>query len=68
VPTNNIEKTKTILTPVAASGIIAIMLMAAIFHITRTEFSGVMFTLILALVAAFIGWGRWKKAPIQVKS
>jgi len=59
---------KPVLTPVAALGIIAIMVMAAIFHITRTEFSGVMFTLILALVAAFIGWGRWKKVPIRVKS
>jgi uncharacterized membrane protein YphA (DoxX/SURF4 family) len=58
---------KSILTPVAAMGIIAIMVMAAIFHVTRTEFSGVVFTVILASVAAFIGWGRWKKAPIQSK-
>jgi putative oxidoreductase len=59
---------KPILTPVAALGIIAIMVMAAFFHLTRTEFSGVAFTLILALVAAFIGWGRWKQVPIQNKS
>lgn len=54
---------KPILTPVAALGIIAIMIMAAFFHISRSEFSGVAFTLILALVAAFIGWGRFKKVP-----
>jgi len=59
---------KPILTPVAALGINAIMVMAAFFHITRAEFSGVAFTLMLALVAAFIGWGRWKKVPIQEKS
>jgi putative oxidoreductase len=59
---------KPVLTPVAALGIIAIMMMAAFFHITRTELSGVMFTLILALVAAFIGWGRWRKLPIQARS
>ncbi|MGA3014442.1 MAG: DoxX family protein [Bacteroidales bacterium] len=59
---------KPILTPLAALGIIAIMAMAAVFHITRTEISGVVFTFILALVAVFIGWGRWKKVPIQVKS
>ena len=58
---------KQVLTPVAALGISAIMVMAAFFHITRTEFSGVAFTLILALVAAFIGWGRWKEVPVQVK-
>jgi hypothetical protein len=34
----------------------------------KTEFSGVAFTLIPALVAAFIGWGRWKKVPVPVKS
>lgn len=58
---------KPILTPFATLGIIAIMVMAAIFHVMRTEFSGVVFTVILASVAAFIGWGRWKKVPIQSK-
>ena len=58
---------KPVLTPLAALGIIAIMVMAAIFHVTRTEFSGVVFTVILASVAAFIVWGRWKKAPIRSK-
>jgi putative oxidoreductase len=61
-------KIKPILTPFAALGIIAIMVMAAFFRITRSEFQGVAFTVILALVAAFIGWGRWKKVPIKDKS
>jgi putative oxidoreductase len=61
-------KIKPMLTPLAAMCIIAIMSMAAIFHITRTEFSGVVFTLTLAVVATFIGWGRWKKIPIRVKN
>ena len=59
---------KSILTPVAAMGIIAIMVMAAIFHVTTTEFSGVVFTVILASAAAFIGWGRWNKYRFKVKS
>jgi hypothetical protein len=42
--------------------------MAASFHITRSEFQGVASTLILALVAAFIGWERWKKVPIKSKN
>ena len=63
----SILRIKPILKPLAALGIIAIIVMAAIFHVTRTEFSGVVFTVILASVAAFIGWGRWKKAPIQSK-
>jgi putative oxidoreductase len=58
---------KPVFTPVAALGIIAIMLMASVFHITRSEFSAVGFTLILALVAAFIAWGRFKKSPVRIK-
>lgn len=61
-------KIKPILTPVAALGIIAIMVMAAFFHVSKSEFQGVAFTVILAMVAAFICWGRWKKVPIKSKS
>jgi len=58
---------KPVLTPVAAIGIIAIMLLASIFHISKGEFPEVGFTLILTLVAAFVVWGRFKKVPIQGK-
>jgi len=59
---------KPILTPVAASSIIAIMLMASVFHITRGEFSESVFTLILGLAAGFIAWGRFKKVPILIRN
>jgi len=58
---------KPLRAPVAALGIMAIMVMAAIFHVTGTEFSGVVFTVILASVADFIGLGRWMEVPIQSK-
>ncbi|MCX6246707.1 MAG: DoxX family protein [Bacteroidetes bacterium] len=59
---------KPILTPLAASGIICIMLMASIFHLVKNEFPLVAFTLLLGLVAAFIAWGRFTKVPVGIKN
>jgi uncharacterized membrane protein YphA (DoxX/SURF4 family) len=59
---------KPVLTPTAASGLVIIMLMAAIFHITRSEFPAIAFNATLGLVAAFIAWGRFKWVPIQARA
>jgi putative oxidoreductase len=56
------------LTAWAAVGLIAVMIFAAIFHASRGEFSAIGMNVILALIAAFVAWGRFKKAPIQPKS
>jgi putative oxidoreductase len=58
---------KPILTPYAAIGLITIMVFAAVFHITRGEYSAIGFNFVLGAVAAFIAWGRFKKAPILPK-
>lgn len=60
-------KIKPVLTPVAAVGLAVVMVFAIIFHITRSEFPAIGFNIILALLAAFIAWGRFKKAPISAK-
>ncbi len=52
------------LTALAAVGLVAIMVLAAIFHVSRAEISGVGITFILGALAAFVAWGRWRKAPI----
>lgn len=52
------------LTPITAIGIIALMLCASIFHISRGEASVIGINIIFALIAAFIAWGRFKKAPV----
>jgi len=44
----------------AAYGILALMVSASIFHISRGEGSQIGFNVIVALIAAFIGWGRQK--------
>ena len=55
------------LTAWAAIGIAVIMLLATFFHISRGENGAIGMNLVLALLAAFIAWGRFKKAPIPAK-
>ncbi len=50
------------LTAWAAIGLVTIMILAAVFHITRGEFGNLGFNAILGLLAAFVAWGRWSKA------
>lgn len=48
------------LTPIAAVGIIVLMLCAGIFHIMRGEASLIGVNIFFAVLAAFIAWGRFK--------
>lgn len=53
------------LTPWAAVASIALMLSALIFHVSRGEASVIWFNVAFSLVALFVAWGRFKKAPIK---
>lgn len=53
------------LTVFAAYGIVALMIIASIFHISRGEAKDIGFNIFMALIASFIAWGRQKKAPIK---
>ena len=59
---------KPILTPIAAIGIVFIMILAALYHAKMGEFESIGFTVVIALLAAFVAWGRFKKAPILPRS
>ena len=52
------------LTPLAALALGVVMLLAMGFHVTRGELEALPVNLGLGGIAAFIAWGRWKKAPI----
>ena len=52
------------LTPLAALGLGTIMTLAIPFHVVRGEASVVWIHAILAVLALFVAWGRWRKAPI----
>lgn len=59
-----ITRIKPQLTPLAALGLMAVMLLATAFHLTRGEFIAIPVTIGLAAVAAFVAWGRSRKLPI----
>lgn len=55
------------LTPWAALCIIALMICAIIFHVSRGEISVIGVNVFSLIIAGFIAWGRFKKAPINAK-
>lgn len=52
------------LTPLAALGLGVIMILALLFHIVRGEASVIWLHTLLAALALFVAWGRWRKAAI----
>jgi len=54
------------LTPVAATGLALIMLLAAAFHLTRREYPNIVFNLILFALASFVAYGRFVLVPFTV--
>lgn len=65
VPT--LLRIKPALTPIAAMGVVTLMICASIFHIARGEASEIGVNLFFAVIAVFIAWGRFRKAPITAK-
>lgn len=56
------------LTVYAAYGLIAVMVLAAIFHLSRGEGPMVVPNLVFSILAGFVAWVRTSKAPIAAKS
>ena len=52
------------LTPLAAIGVVVLMVVASVFHISRGEGSQIGPNIVFALLAGFVAWGRYQKAPI----
>lgn len=53
------------LTPMAAIGVIILMVCASVFHIMRGEVALIGVNIVFAILAAFVAWGRLTKAPIM---
>jgi len=53
------------LTPLAATGLLAIMILAVPFHIQRGEANLLGVPIVLGALAAFVAWGRLRSAPIE---
>ena len=58
-------KIKPILTPLAALGLLTVMILAMAFHLSRGEAQALPINIVLGGLAAFVAWGRTKKAPIR---
>lgn len=55
------------LTVMAAWGLVAVMVLAAIFHISRGEYDALLPNIILGGLAGFVAYGRSKLHPIVAK-
>ena len=56
------------LTPLAAAGLVVVMTLAVLFHISRGELHALPINGVLGGLAAFVAWGRWKRAPIAPRA
>jgi hypothetical protein len=62
VPT--LTRIAPVVTPLAAWGLTTMMILATGHHAMNNEAGVIPIPLFLGVLAAFVGWGRWKKAPI----
>jgi hypothetical protein len=53
------------LTPLAALGLIIVMLGAIVFHLRRGEFRNIILNVILLLVSAFVVMWLWLPVPVR---
>ncbi|MGA7206614.1 MAG: DoxX family protein [Specibacter sp.] len=48
-----------VLTPIAASALALVMVLAAIYHLRQKEYSGIAINAVLFILAVFVAWGRF---------
>ena len=63
-----IFKIQTRLTPLAAAGLVLVMIGAMVWHIQRGEVTNIFANLVLAVLAGFVAYGRWRLRPLQDRS
>lgn len=60
-----LTRIQTRLTPLAALGLVFVMIGAAVWHFPRNEMPNIAMNIILAVVAGFIAYGRWRLSPLK---
>lgn len=55
---------KPLLISLAAAGLVLIMVLAVLYHLAKGEVVPAGINVVLGLLAAFVAWGRYSKAPI----
>lgn len=59
-----LTRTRPGLVPLAALGLVTIMVFAVVFHLVRGETLLVVPNLVLGALAGFVAWGRARRVPI----
>lgn len=59
-----LTRVKPALTALAAAGLGVVMVLGAGYHLLQGELGGVPVTVVLAALAFFVAWGRYRVAPI----
>ena len=54
-------------TPLAALGLVLVMLGAAAWHVGQGETTRILLTSVLALLAGFVACGRWRLKPLSAR-
>ncbi len=60
-----LTRIQTRLTPLAALGLMLVMVGAMMWHLSRNEFQSIFMNVILAGIAGFVAYGRWKQSPLK---
>jgi uncharacterized membrane protein YphA (DoxX/SURF4 family) len=53
------------LVPLAAAGVMVVMISATVWHLARGEYSSAGITAVLLVMATFTAYARWRLAPIR---
>lgn len=64
----SVTRIKPMLTPLAALGLLTVMLLAALLHLSLGELGELVINLVLGSLALFVAWGRGKKLPLQPRT
>jgi len=56
------------LTPLAAAGLVIIMIGATVITLGAGEISAALTSIVVGVLAAFVAYGRWRLAPIRSSS
>jgi uncharacterized membrane protein YphA (DoxX/SURF4 family) len=63
-----LTRIRTGLTPLAAAGLVAIMIGAVGYGLVAGQVAGTPFPLVVGVLAAFVAYGRWQLAPQRATS
>lgn len=63
-----LTRIKPVLTGLAGLGLTVVMVLAIGYHLVRYEFSSLPMNIVLGGLAAFVAWGRLRRAPIAPRA